>query len=406
VLANACVSGDTVVTQSYSLATIANALPLTGGTVTGSTTFTGQVSAGQLSINSVSASGYTGFKNRIINGGMTIDQRNSGASVTVNSTTGYILDRWSTSITQNGKLTAQQSPIFLAPLAGFKNYLSFTSTSAYTVLTGDTFSVFQSIEGQNIADLGWGTVNAQTVTLSFWVRSSLTGTFGGALQNSGGIRSYPFSYTINSANTWEFETITIVGDTAGTWLTTNGVGITVFLGLGAGTLYSGTAGAWVTGNIQTATGSTSVVGTSGATWFVTGVQLERGSNATSFEFRDYGRELMMCQRYCLVDTYTVSGGNNRRFVSGYMYSTTQFEGVYTFPVEMRTAPTLSTTALNTFTAGVGGTTPTSISAYMPNTRSSLIYTANPAYGAAGYGTSLCSVTTNGVVTTITWTSEL
>ena len=239
---------------------------------------------------------YYSFKNRIINGAMVIDQRNAGASITFNDGV-FPVDRWTTVATQSSKGTIQQNAGAVTPPAGFINYLGFTSSSAYSVLTGDAFAIQQRIEGLNLSDLGWGSANAQTVTLSFWVRSSLTGTFGGVISNSAQNRSYPFTYTISSANTWELETVTIPGDTSGTWLTTNGIGARLNLGLGAGATYSGTAGAWSGSTLFTATGATSVVGTNGATFYITGVQLEKGSTATSFDYRPYGTELALCQRY-------------------------------------------------------------------------------------------------------------
>ena len=236
------------------------------------------------------------FRNRLINADMRIDQRNAGASVTPISGQ-YSIDRWGCSLSQSSKYTVQQNAASVTPPVGFRNYLGATSSSAYSVLTGDAFYLYQGIEGLNIADLAWGTANAQTVTLSFWVRSSLTGTFGGSIVNSGATRSYPFTYTINSANTWEKETITIAGDTSGTWLTTNGAGLYLIFSLGAGATNSGTAGAWAGATYYSATGATSVVGTNGATFYITGVQLEKGSTATSFDYRPYGTELALCQRY-------------------------------------------------------------------------------------------------------------
>jgi hypothetical protein len=153
------------------------------------------------------------------------------------------------------------------------------------------------VEGFNAADLAWGTASAQTITMSFWVRSSLTGTFGGVVRNSANNRSYPFSYTISSANTWEQKVITIAGDTTGTWVTNNGIGLRIHWGLGVGSTTSGTAGAWSASEFNSATGATSVVGTNGATFYITGVQLEKGSTATSFDFRSIGTELVLCQRY-------------------------------------------------------------------------------------------------------------
>jgi hypothetical protein len=230
---------------------------------------------------------------------MVIDQRNAGASVgTAGTSGGYSLDRWQNIYTQASKFTVQQNAGSVTPPTGFTNYLGVTSSSAFSVASGDTLLVQQSIEGFNTADLGWGTANASTITLSFWVRSSLTGTFGGSLINNDSNRNYLFSYTITSANTWEYKTITITGDTTGTWAgATNAVGIRVRFGLGSGSTFTGTAGAWAAGNLVQPTGSTSVVGTNGATFYITGVQLEKGSTATSFDYRPYGTELALCQRY-------------------------------------------------------------------------------------------------------------
>lgn len=249
--------------------------------------------------------GPLGMRNRIINGDMRIDQRNAGASVTGSTSNPYTVDRWQSVSSLNSKYTIQQNAASVTPPTGYINYLGATSSSAYSVLTGDYFALQQIIEGLNVADLAWGTASAATVTLSFWVRSSLTGTFGGSLSNNGSTRSYPFTYTISSANTWEQKSITIAGDTTGTWLTTNGVGIRVGFSLGVGATYSGTAGAWAATNYISATGAVSVVGTSGATFYVTGVQLEAGTVATPFERRLYGQELALCQRYYLSSTVSV-----------------------------------------------------------------------------------------------------
>ena len=273
------------------------------------------------------------FKNRIINGAMVIDQRNAGASVT--PTNGqYTLDRWVFAVSQSSKLTAQQNAGSVTSPAGFRNYLGVTSSASTSVGASDYFFIQQWIEGFNTADLMWGTASAQTVTLSFWVRSSLTGTFGGSLKNDAGNRSYPFSYTISSANTWEQKSITIAGDTSGTWLTTNGAGIGVQLGLGVGSTFSGAAGAWAASNLFSATGATSVVGTNGATFYITGVQLEVGSTATSFDYRPYGTELALCQRY-----YYVTGGNGAPICNASAYNSAFAIGNIQFPVTMRTAPT-------------------------------------------------------------------
>lgn len=286
--------------------------------------------------------GGLGFRNRIINGAMMIDQRNAGASVTGNNGT-YSVDRWFADTSASSKFTMQQNAGSVTPPVGFTNYLGITSSSAYSVTSGDYFLLEQRIEGFNISDLAWGTANAKSVTLSFQVYSSLTGTFGGALGNSGNNQSYPFSYTISSANTWTTVSVPISGATGGTWLTTNGTGIKVFFGLGVGSTYSGTAGSWSSNLYLSATGATSVVGTNGATFYITGVQLEKGSTATSFDYRPYGTELALCQRY-----FVKFGGNYTyeaigSFGTGTGSTTSRI--YIPLPVPMRTQPSVSASTL-------------------------------------------------------------
>lgn len=278
--------------------------------------------------NNISAVNSMGFRNRIINGAMMVNQR--ATSITDG---GYSVDRWEYSSSASAKFTVAQSS---TATTGFINSLLATSSSSYSVTSGDYFMLNQKVEGLNVADLGWGAANASAVTLSFWVRSSLTGTFGGSLRNSAGDRSYPFTYTISAVNTWEQKVITVAGDTSGTWLTTNGIGIRVAFGLGVGSTYSGTAGSWAAANYISATGATSVVGTNGATFYITGVQLEAGSVATPFERRDYGRELIMCQRY-----YQQLMGNSAELYAWTMWSlnTASASSYIFFPVVMRASPT-------------------------------------------------------------------
>ncbi len=276
-----------------------------------------------------------GFKNRIINGAMIIDQRNNGAEVNpaVNAT--YYLDRWIATLSVASKFKIGQNAGAVTPPAGFTKYLGITSLSAYSIVAGDNFNVQQKIEGFNVADLNWGTASAATVTLSFFVYSSLTGTFGGALRNNSVNRSYPYTYSVPVANTWTQISVTIPGDTTGTWLTDNSNGLSVFFGLGVGSTLSGTAGAWAAANYISATGAVSVVGTSGATFYITGVQLEKGSVATGFDYRSYGTELGLCQRYY----YKNGSSAAERLGSGFNASTVS-SVVYTpFIVTMRAAPT-------------------------------------------------------------------
>ena len=167
------------------------------------------------------------------------------------------------------------------------------------------------------------------------MRSSLTGTFAGSLGNASNSRLYPFTFTISSANTWEQKTITVTGDTTGTWVTNNGIGLYINFNLGTGSTFLGTAGAWTGSAFYSATGGTNIVATSGATFYITGVQLEKGSTATSFDYRPYGTELALCQRYYY--KYSVTG-SDQSFGSGYNYGTTNFIFNTKFPVSMRTAP--------------------------------------------------------------------
>jgi hypothetical protein len=228
---------------------------------------------------------------------MRIDQRNAGASTTATTDFTYNLDRWESRLTASSKFSVQQNAAAVTPPTGFSYYLGVTSLSAYSVAASDYFTIEQPIEGFNVADLSFGTANAQTITLSFWVRSSLTGTFGGSVRNSTSNYSYPYSYTISVANTWEKKSVIITGATAGTWLATNGVGMNVAFNLGVGSTYTGTANTWNSSTIINPTGATSVVGTNGATFYITGVQLEQNTSATPFERRLYGQELANCQRY-------------------------------------------------------------------------------------------------------------
>jgi hypothetical protein len=286
------------------------------------------------------------FKNRIINSNMVIDQRNAGASVTAVDGT-YTLDRWQTYSTPASKFSVQQNAGSVTPPIGFKNYLGATSLSAYSVTSNDYFTIGQPIEGLNVADLEFGTANAKTITVSFWVRSSLTGTFGAGVTNSAFNRSFPFSYTISSANTWEQKSVTIAGDTSGTWLTNNGRGLELDFGIGVGSTNSGTAGSWQSGWKPSVTGATSVVGTNGATFYITGVQLEVGTQATTFTTAggSYGAELALCQRYfskSFSQTVVPADGINTYTVIGTPTNTSDMitQAIY-FPVTMRTPPTIT-----------------------------------------------------------------
>jgi hypothetical protein len=269
---------------------------------------------------------------------MVIDQRNAGASVTQTTAILYTVDRWASYGSVASKFTIQRNAGSITPPAGYTNYLGITSSSAYTVGATEFFGIQQIIEGYNIADVGFGTASAQTVTLSFWVRSSLTGTFGGTLSNDATNRVYPFTYTISSANTWTQIIVTIAGDTSGTWQTTTSGGIVVWFSMGAGATVSGTAGAWSGSTLRAPTGATSVVGTNTATFYITGVQLEAGSTASPFEYRSYGTELALCQRY-----YQIVVPNSGVTGSGFVNGTTQLWTSTPYKTTMRASSTVTIT---------------------------------------------------------------
>ena len=285
------------------------------------------------------------FRNRIINGDMRIDQRNAGAAVTITSTSSlatYTLDRWGASCTVASKFSVQQNAGAVASPTGFSNYLGATSLAATSLGASDYYSVQQVIEGFNFADMGWGSANAQTITVSFWVRSSLTGVFGGVVSNDVFTRSCPFSYTIIAANTWERKTITIAGDTSGTWTgATNAACVYLRFSLGSGSSVSGSAGSWSSTSYVSVPGATSVVGTSGATFYITGVQLEKGTTATPFEFRPYGTELALCQRYYQLAPYART--------ASYGSTSMNFVSYVTWPT-MRIAPVLKNVTYNSVNA--------------------------------------------------------
>jgi len=291
------------------------------------------------------------FRNKIINGHFLWDQRGNGtvwAGAAANVQT-YTMDRWYYVQTVGSRFSLQRQ--LSAGPAGLNSWLRTTSSAATTPGASAIYVVAQKIEGFNIADLGWGTADAKTVTLSFWVRSSLTGTFGGALFNGAASRNYVFSYSISAANTWEYKTVVIPGDTTGTWITTSGVGVQLYFDLGNGASSRGTPGSWSAANVYGPTGATNVIGVNGATWDLTGVQFEIGSTATPFEMPDLGTQAAQVYRYYQIQgntEYHVCPAPGATFASTYPVH---------FPVVMRTTPTLgfaysATNAIGAYTSAV------------------------------------------------------
>ena len=332
-----------LIASQYDIGTNPNQIPL--NQYLGTMAFQNSTALGPITSTSVNSLNTFGFRNRIINGAMVIDQRNAGASVTITdiSNLTYTLDRWAAFGSIASRFSVQQNAGAVTPPPGYTNYLGVTSLAATVLAASDQFTISQSVEGFNTADLAWGTANARTVTVSFWVRSSLTGTFGGAFVNAGLSRGYGFTYSISVANTWEQKTVTVAGDTTGTWATNNTTGIRIYWGLGVGSNFPAPVGVWSAGSYRSAVGGTSVVGTNGATWYITGVQLEVGTVATTFDVRPYGTELQLCQRY--FQRLRNTAATTRYLATLQAWASTALYGVLArFPVTFRGTPTVSISA--------------------------------------------------------------
>jgi len=387
-------------TGSLLVANTGNVFSTGNVTASGTVTTSSLVATGTSTFtNNISAPNTFGFKNRLINGAMVIDQRASGASTSVQTSTTYATcDRWQTFASTNSAFSIQQNAGSVTPPAGFTNYLGCTTaSSSYSVGAGDYFGFRQGIEGYNIADWNWGTANAKTITLSFWVYSSLTGTFGGVIKNQASTRSYPYTYSISSTNTWTYITVTIPGDTttpASNWPTNNTNGVWIQWGLGVGSTYSGAAGSWQASNLISATGAVSVVGTANAYLYVTGVQVEVGTQATSFDYRPYTTELQLCQRYFETSfTQGTAPGNSTAAVNNgthqliTCYNTNQgwINGVY-YKVQKRT----SSSSITTYSfpgTGSGGTWGWYTTGWNTMTSTTVDFYSDTAFGLLGSSSS-------------------
>ena len=350
---------------------------------------------------SISSSGWNGFRNRIINGDMRIDQRNAGASVVTSAA--YTLDRYYVGEDTDGTISVQQ--VSDAP-EGFNNSIKFTVGTADASLAASQYAYFrQGVEGYNFADCNFGTANAKTVTVSFWVKSNVTGLFSGNLASTGHDRCYAFSYTINSANTWEYKTATITGDTTGTWNKTNSSGVWLHFCLASGSTYLQSAGSWAAGTYLGVTGTTNLMATSGNTFQVTGIQLERGSTASSFEYRPYGTELALCQRYYYRIT---AAGASRNFGVGFVNSSTIADFTLPFPVTMRDEPSAleqTGTASNyVVIAGAGNINCSSVPTYQTSSQWSAQFRFTVASGLTTGQAALARNTTTGAY--LGWSAEL
>lgn len=319
------------------------------GTVTfdsGGVTFVGTPNLGNAAITSINSGAISGTRNRITNGSMRIDQRYVGQLVNPITSSGYSIDQWIIAMAGAGYNVRTQGNLNSAtPPVGFTSYFGVQNNNVSTPTGTNNLQVQHRVEGYNMSDFNWGTANAKTVTLSFWVQSSLVGTYGGSLRNSANDRSYVYEYRINNANTWEYKTITIPGDTTGTWLTTNNVGIRVIWGLSAGSSSQGNPNQWSADSLTNSINGINWAGTANAIFYLTGVQLEVGSRATEFERISYGDELRLCQRY-------YQQGKAWGYVrNDSATNATQGGGsCVNFAVQMRSAPTVSTFSGSSFTA--------------------------------------------------------
>jgi hypothetical protein len=369
-VANTAITGNIISTQITSVANTQISGTITGSQISSNTLSNTVFQTGSVE-NYMNATGLSfGMRNRIINGAMVIDQRNGGSVVTVNTVGIFSTDRWSNiaRATGGGVYSAQQ--VSDAP-TGYSNSLKFTVTTVDTSLgTLDYYFSWQKIEGFNTADLLFGTASAKTVTLSFWVKSNITGQFSAFLTNSAESYSQPFAYTINAANTWERKTLTFTGATAGTWVgATNGVGLIVGFGLANGTSLQGTSGAWAAAGYYGSTGDVNWMATLSNTFQFTGVQLEVGSQATSFDFRSIGTELALCQRYYWK--------GNLPIMRNWTGSTIAVSSSIGFPATMRATPSIGVD-----TGAVDSSYASSMSSYQSSIASGGTYTPGNGYVSA------------------------
>jgi hypothetical protein len=290
-----------------------------------------------------------GRRNLIINGAMQVAQRGTSGSVGAGFT--FVLDRWSQRYQSTDELAATVTQDTDAP-DGFSNSYKWTTTTGETAIASDEYVyVNYKMEGQDAQRLAYGSASAKSVTISFWVKSSVTGTYALALYQADGARIINKTYTIDSANTWEKKSVTIVGDTGGTINNDNGEGLRVIFHLAVGSdsksvdsssWVNYVGGAWGYGHNQDG-----VVTTTSATWQITGVQLEVGSVATEFEHRSYGEELTLCERY-----YQVIGSPLYPHIwSGYVAASNAYYNPIPYRVQMRGIPAGSLSNINTLSFG-------------------------------------------------------
>ena len=283
-----------------------------------------------------------GRRNLIINGAMQVAQRGtSGTGESYKSVDRFF---FAAAALDNHALTQTKQAV--TDLAGFSNSWRITTTTAESAIAADEIAyVAQKIEAQNLQQLAYGTSSAKQVTLSFYVKSSVTGTFSTNLYQVDDSRIVNSEYTISSANTWERKEITYAADQTGVIDNNNGTGFYVTWNLALGSNYKGNAAtAWEAYNTDNWAGAgtytDAVITTVNSTWEITGVQLEVGSNASDFEHRSYGEELALCQRYTYIMSSNTSSATTD-FINGAAYSASQVNAGMDLPVTMRATPTVT-----------------------------------------------------------------
>lgn len=297
-----------------------------------------------------------GFRNKIINGAMVVAQRGTSA-VTGSSSAQYPVDRFLV-YNGTGTVTFQQSST--AP-TGFSNSMVATVTATGSYGTSGYTQIGHAIEGYNVADLSWGTSGAKPIVISFWCRASVTGAYNVAVQNGGQTRSYVTTFTVNAANTWEYKTIYVNGDTTGTWATDNTAGMRIWFNLGLGSNFDTTANTWTAGSFYSTSGAVDFAANSGATFYLTGVQLEQNYQPTPFEQRPYGVELALCQRYYEQQGTLATSGSYLLVNALYVASTTWYVNA-SYKVTKRAAVTPTVYTSGTF-AGIDKTFVDGFNAY-------------------------------------------